>query len=181
MVLDESTVARRERLWAVAMAGVAAVMLVVIVHGALALHLAPPTNVETIDPATIHLTGEFADGNLGTSVDSSGEITARIVATQFAFQPSCVVVPEDTPVTLRLVAPDVIHGIIVVGSNVNTMIIPGYVSRVRTTFSETGEMLMPCHEFCGLGHSEMAAHVRVVPKSEFTPDAGGRVSCAEEQ
>jgi cytochrome c oxidase subunit II len=179
MASGEASVARSERLWAVGMVALAAVMLVVIVHGALALHLNPPSNIETIDPATIHLTGEFADDNLGTSVESSGEVTARIVATQFSFQPSCVVVPQGIPVTLRMVAPDVIHGIIIVGTNINTMIVPGYVSRVRTTFRETGEMLMPCHEFCGLGHSEMAAHVRVVPQSEFKPDESGRVTCAQ--
>lgn len=180
MALDETAVGRSERLWAVGMVAVAAVMLVVIVHGALALHLNPPSNIETIDPATIHLTGEFSDENLGTRVDSSGDITARIVATQFSFVPSCIVVPQGTPVNLRMVTPDVIHGIIIVGTNVNTMILPGYVSRVRTTFADTGEMLMPCHEFCGLGHSEMAAHVRVVPRSEFKPDADGRVACAQE-
>jgi cytochrome c oxidase subunit II len=62
---------------------------------------------------------------------------------------------------------------------VNTMVVPGYVSRIHTTFAQTGEMLMPCHEFCGLGHSQMIARVRVVPARDFVPDANGRVACAE--
>jgi cytochrome c oxidase subunit 2 len=37
--------------------------------------------------------------------------------------------------------------------------------------------LMPCHEFCGLGHSQMYARVRVVPQNEFRPDAQGRANC----
>lgn len=179
MSLDAITVARSERRWAIAMAGVTAVLLVAILYATLGLHLTPPTNVETIDPATIHVSGEFAESNLGTRLEQEGGITVRLVTTQFSFAPSCVVVPEDTPVTFRIVSPDVIHGIMVVGTNVNTMIIPGYVSRVRTRFAEIGERLMPCHEFCGLGHSQMIAKVRVVPVSEFKLDAEGRATCAE--
>jgi cytochrome c oxidase subunit 2 len=38
---------------------------------------------------------------------------------------------------------------------------------------------MPCHEYCGLGHSEMLATVRVVPKEDFHPGPDRRVTCAE--
>jgi len=79
---------------------------------------------------------------------------------------------------LRLASPDVIHGILVSGTNVNTMVVPGYVSQVHTVFRSTGDLLMPCHEFCGLGHSQMLARVRVVPLEQFRADAAGRVSCA---
>lgn len=104
-------------------------------------------------------------------------MTTRIVATQFAFDPQCVVVPSNEPVTLRLTSPDVIHGILVTGTNVNTMVIPGYVSQVHTVFTKTGDLLMPCHEFCGFGHGQMWATVRVVPRESFRPDADGRAAC----
>jgi cytochrome c oxidase subunit 2 len=48
---------------------------------------------------------------------------------------------------------------------------------VHTVFTRTGELLMPCHEYCGLGHSEMFATVRVVPAEQFKPDGQGRVAC----
>ncbi len=67
--------------------------------------------------------------------------------------------------------------ILVTGTNVNTMIIPGYVSQVHTVFTKTGDLLMPCHEYCGLGHSQMWATVQVVPENEFKPDADGRATC----
>jgi cytochrome c oxidase subunit 2 len=86
-------------------------------------------------------------------------------------------VPSNQTVTLRFATPDVIHGILVTGTNVNTMVVPGYVSQVHTVFTKTGDLLMPCHEYCGLGHSQMWATVRVVPESEFRPDAEGRASC----
>lgn len=179
MSLSEANVARSEHRWAVAMVGVSVVFLIAIVYAALGQHLNPPTNVETVDPATIHVSGEFTEDNLGTRLEPKGGLTVRLVTTQFSFMPACVVVPEDTPVTFRIVSPDVIHGIMVVGTNVNTMVIPGYVSRVRTQFDDVGEKLMPCHEFCGLGHSQMIAKVKVVPLSEFKIDADGRAACAE--
>jgi cytochrome c oxidase subunit II len=55
--------------------------------------------------------------------------------------------------------------------------VPGYVSQVHTFFTRTGDLLMPCHEYCGLGHSQMWATVRVVPESEFRPDPDGRATC----
>ena len=102
---------------------------------------------------------------------------SHVVATQFAFVPRCIPVPANRPVTIRAASPDVIHGFIVAGTNVNTMVVPGYVSEVRTEFREPGEHLMPCHEFCGLGHSEMWSMRRVVPPDELKPDGNGRVSC----
>jgi cytochrome c oxidase subunit 2 len=87
--------------------------------------------------------------------------------------------PQGRRVTLRFASPDVIHGLLVTGTNVNTMVVPGYVSQVHTEFQKTGDLLMPCHEYCGLGHSEMWATVQVIPENEMSPDAEGRVSCAQ--
>jgi cytochrome c oxidase subunit II len=177
MSMDESAIARNELRWAVGISAMVAVVFAAILLAALALHRAPPGHVEMIDPTTLHLSGEFVEPNLGTTVGTDGQVTARVVAAQFAFLPQCVAVPQGRPVTFRFASPDVIHGIIVAGTNVNTMVVPGYVSEVHTVFAEAGDHLMPCHEFCGLGHSEMLAHIRVLPQSQFKPDANGKVSC----
>jgi Cytochrome C oxidase subunit II, periplasmic domain len=95
------------------------------------------------------------------------------------FVPRCIAVPHGRRVTLRFASPDVIHGLLVTGTNVNTMVVPGFVSQVFTEFTRTGDLLMPCHEYCGLGHSEMWATVQVVPESEMRPDAQGRLACAQ--
>lgn len=177
-VEGERRVVRSELRWAViVLLCISAIMIAVIAAGVV-MHINPPSNVERIDPQALHLSAEFTEANLGTKVEANGQITARIVATQFAFVPRCIVLPADTPVTLRLSSPDVIHGILVTGSNVNTMVVPGYVSQVHTVFRKTGDLLMPCHEYCGLGHSEMLATVRVVPKEQFVPGPDGRMSCA---
>ena len=177
MSWTEHDVVRSELRWALAVIGFVAILFALTLVAALALHRNPPSNAERIDPKTLHLTGEFTESNLGTRVEANGQITTRIVATQFAFVPNCVVFPEGREVTLRLASPDVIHGILVAGTNVNTMVVPGYVSQVHTVFRTTGDLLMPCHEFCGFGHSQMWARVRVVPGDQFRPDAQGRASC----
>lgn len=174
---DEADIVRTELRWAAAMGGVVTLIFAAILYAALTMHINPPSNIEIIDPKTLHLSGEFTESNLGTRVGADGAVVARIVATQFMFVPDCVVLPAERKVTLRFASPDVMHGILVTGTNVNTMVVPGYVSQVHTMFRTTGELLMPCHEYCGFGHSQMLGRVRVVPPDQFRPDAEGRVNC----
>jgi cytochrome c oxidase subunit II len=175
----ERRILTTELRWAALMGVLVAVILGVVVYTAVSMGMNPPSNVERIDPKTLHLTGEFAEHNLGTTVAGDGTVTARIVTSQFAFLPRCVAVPHGKRVTLRFASPDVVHGILVTGTNVNTMVVPGYVAQVHTVFTRTGDLLMPCHEYCGLGHSEMWAVVQAMPAGEFRPGPDGRVSCAQ--
>src|SRR6185437_15076885 len=177
MALTEHDVVRSELRWTAIVTGFVAIIFGLTLFATLALQRNPPSNLERVDSKNLHLTGEFTEPNLGTRAAANGQVTTRIVATQFAFVPQCVVVPEGREVTLRLASADVIHGILVTGTNVNTMVVPGYVSQVHTVFQRTGDLLMPCHEFCGLGHSQMYARVRVLPQNEFRPDAQGRANC----
>src|SRR5215212_4807406 len=112
MAWTEHDVARSELRWSVVVIAFVAVLFALTLVAALALHRNPPSNAERIDPKTLHLTGEFTESNLGSRVEANGQITTRIVATQFAFVPNCVVVPEGQDVTLRVAGPDVIHGLL---------------------------------------------------------------------
>ena len=76
-------------------------------------------------------------------------------------------VPVNTPVRFRLTSADVIHGFLLPDTNVNTMVVPGFVAEVRTKFAHVGQYEMPCNEFCGLGHHGMWTHVNVVDKNTF--------------
>jgi cytochrome c oxidase subunit 2 len=181
MAVNEEAILKSELRWAWVVTGIVAIILGAILFAALSMHMNPPSNREYVDPSKVHLSAEFTEENLGTRVDPDGRIVARIVATQFRFEPSCVVVPVDQDVTLRFTTPDVIHGILITGTNVNTMIIPGYVAQVHTRFTKTGTLLMPCHEYCGLGHSQMIATVKVVPRDQFRPDAQGRAACGDDR
>ena len=177
--MHERRILRTELLWAFGVGVLIAATLSMIVFTALTMGINPPSNVERIDPKTLHLSGEFAEQNLGTTVAPDGSVTVRGIATQFMFLPHCIAVPQGRRVTLRFAAPDVIHGLLITGTNVNTMVVPGYVSQVHTEFARTGDLLMPCHEYCGLGHSEMWATVQVLPDDQFKSGPDGRVACAQ--
>jgi cytochrome c oxidase subunit II len=175
----ERRVLATELLWSFGVGILVAATLSTIVFTALLIDVNPPSNLERIDPKTLHLSGEFAEHNLGTTVGADGSVVARVIATQFMFVPRCIAVPQGRRITLRFTTPDVIHGLLVTGTNVNTMVMPGFVSQVHTEFTRTGDLLMPCHEYCGLGHSEMWATVQVLPENQFKPGPDGRVSCAQ--
>ncbi len=179
-VVPEEVVVRGERRWFLIMLAMLAVMLAVIVVTSMGEALHPPSNVETIDPVTLHRGGEFAESNLGTAVEPNGAVTVRIIAQQYSFVPACAEVPAHTPVTFRLTSADVIHGFELINTNVNSMVMPGFIAEVRTTFDTPGEYRMPCHEYCGGGHQGMWARIVVVPKDQFpraTPFQ--RMTCAK--
>jgi cytochrome c oxidase subunit 2 len=157
---------------------IAVLMLMMVVTG---LHWAsmPPSRVETVDVRTLHLRGEFVESNLGTAIEAGDRVVVRLIAQQYSFEPQCIVVPADTPVTFRATATDAIHGFIIGRTNANTMVVPGFVATFTTSFSRTGEQLMPCHEYCGTGHEAMWARVQVLPQAEFMAKVrpGERLSC----
>jgi cytochrome c oxidase subunit II len=165
--VPEAVVARTESRWAMIMAAMLAVMMAVMVVTSVAGALHPSSNVEVVEPLTLHLGGEFVESNLGTTIEPDGSATVRLIAQQYDFVPHCVSVPVGTPVKFRLTSADVVHGFLLPNTNVNTMAVPGFVAEVRTSFAQPGEYEMPCHEFCGLGHHAMWTRVSVVSKDQF--------------
>ena len=166
-IVPAEVIARTEKRWLMIMTAMLGVMMAIVVVTGIAGALHPSSNVEVIDPTTLHLQGEFVESNLGTAIEPDGSVTVRIIAEQYDFVPRCVRVPAATPVKFRLTSADVVHGFLLPDTNVNTMVVPGFVAEVRTSFAAPGEYAMPCHEFCGLGHQAMWAHVSVVPKEQF--------------
>jgi cytochrome c oxidase subunit II len=180
-IVPPEVVARTEKRWVMTMVTMLLIMVAIIVVTGITHALQPASHVEVVDPQTLHLRGEFVESNLGTAVEPDGSVTVRIVAETFAFVPHCLVVPAGRPVRFRLTSADVVHGFLLPNTNVNTMVVPGFVAEVSTTFAEPREYAMPCHEFCGLGHHAMWAHVSVVPEGRFaemTPYE--RASCAQQ-
>jgi cytochrome c oxidase subunit II len=170
-----------ERRWALVVAAIIGFLLVMM--GYMSLHWAsmPPVRTETIDPSTLHIAGEFVETNLGSAVEPDGTVTLRVLANQYSFTPQCIVVPTDTPIRIRATAADVVHGFSVGHTNVNMMLVPGYISNFSTRFTEAGEHVMPCHEYCGTGHAAMWAHVQIIDKAEFMRRAATarRLTCVQ--
>jgi cytochrome c oxidase subunit 2 len=93
-----------------------------------------------------------------------------VLAYQFGFRiggPDEIRIPADTRVTFYVTSQDVIHGFEVVGTNVNTMVIPGQVAKITAKFDEPGDYGVICNEYCGSIHHTMAIDMQVVPKDEF--------------
>lgn len=170
----ERVAARVERRWlALSIAIVVALAALAAFAG---IHQAtmPQTRVETADPSRLHLAGEFIESNLGSALEPDGSVTVRAIGQQYSFTPACLLVPTDTLVTFRATSADVVHGLIVEGTNINTMLVPGYVSALTARFERPGEHLMPCQEFCGVGHEGMWAKVKVIDKADFLARAAER-------
>ncbi len=163
----EAVAARIERRWATL--SIVIVGLLVGMAAFVGIHQAtmPQGHVETADPGTLHLSGEFIESNLGSAVEPDGSVTVRAIGQQYSFTPQCLVVPADTPITFRATSADVVHGLLIEGTNINTMLVPGYVSVLQTSFKGPAEHLMPCQEFCGIGHQGMWGKVKVVDKTAF--------------
>lgn len=176
---SEAAAAAAERRWVIVVAAIIALLIVMMVVTGLHWAAMPPSRVETIDVKTVHVRGEFVETNLGTILSPDGKVTVRLIAQQYSFVPQCIVVPAEMSVTFRATATDTIHGFVVGRTNANTMLVPGFVSTFSTTFKRPGEMLMPCHEYCGTGHEAMWARVQVLPPEEFLAKAraGERLSC----
>jgi cytochrome c oxidase subunit II len=174
-------VERIERNWAIVAVGLIVVLVAMVVYTGLHWTMMPPSRVETIDPTTLHVTGEFIESNLGTAREADGSVTVRVVAQQYSFTPQCILVPAGTPLTFRVTSADFVHGFLVTDTNINSMVEPGYISTFKTKFDKPAEHLMPCHEYCGTGHEAMWANVKAIDRAEFDKLAATdrRLSCVK--
>jgi cytochrome c oxidase subunit 2 len=171
--------ARIERRWAIVSVAIVSLMVFLATFAGVQKATLPQPRLELVDPRTLHIEGEFIESNLGSALEPDGSVTVRVVGQQYSFTPQCIVVPANTPVTFRAASADVVHGFLVQNTNVNLMLVPGYVTSLGARFAKPMESHMPCHEFCGTGHEGMWANVHVIDKAEFLTLAQQkkRVSC----
>ena len=153
---------RAEHRWAAVAVGVVTLLVVVAAVAGLRQETMPQSRLETVGLRTLHLGGEFVESNLGSAVEPDGTVTVRAIGQQFSFTPSCILVPTDTPVTFRVTSSDVVHGFLITGTDINLMLVPGYISKITAHFQTPGESYMPCHELCGMGHEGMWGRIKVV-------------------
>jgi cytochrome c oxidase subunit 2 len=120
-------------------------------------HVGLPTCLIDIKP--------FQKGEL--IVHSPTHYEVHYVARMWKFEPEDVVVPEGSTVDIYLCAADVTHGLILLGTNLNLMAVPGVVNYARVKFDKPRVYQLLCHEFCGTGHDRMAAELHVVDMATF--------------
>ncbi|HJV52988.1 MAG TPA: cytochrome C oxidase subunit II [Noviherbaspirillum sp.] len=178
----DDVAARSELRWTIFVLAVIGLLLVMIAFSSLHWVLMPTRRIETVNPTTLHLAGEFVEDNLGSAVEPDGSVTVRLVGQQYSFTPQCILVPADTPIRFRGTSADVIHGFLINGTNVNIMLEPGYVSTIAARFKQPGMHVMPCHEYCSVGHAGMWARVKVIDRDTFFRQAQQtrRQSCVQQ-
>ncbi|WP_049928571.1 cupredoxin domain-containing protein [Halopiger goleimassiliensis] len=155
-----------EKLWLVAAMLLIVGFIATITYGSVGIGIAMiDDSQETIDPNEISDHEDFGDP--GVEQVAENEYEAHVVARSFAFRPDPIEVPANSDVTFYVTSGDVIHSFSVVGTNVNTMVIPGEISSMTVEFDDPGEYGVICNEYCGSGHHGMESQIQVVPENEF--------------
>lgn len=85
-----------------------------------------------------------------------------ITASRFQYSKKEIVVKKGVPVILELTSADVTHGFNLPDFHLRADIVPGKVTRVRLMPDKVGVFLFHCDDFCGAGHEEMDAVIKVV-------------------
>lgn len=150
---------RAERIWMTFGVAILVVFAAVITTTAVVDGLVPPSRVQSIDPTRVAQTPPF--DHPGLRKIAEGAYEAYYVARIFSFEPAEITVPPGSRVTFYVTSSDVEHGFSIPETGVNTMVTPGWVSSVSHTFKNAGTYLLVCNEYCGAGHSTMAAKVTV--------------------
>ena len=120
-------------------------------------HVGLPTCLTDIKP--------FEKGELITHSPTHYEL--HYVARMWTFEPEDVTVPAGSIVDIYLSAADVTHGLILPGTDVNLMAVPGAVNYARVKFEKPRDYQVLCHEFCGTGHQTMATVLHVVDMQTY--------------
>src|SRR5699024_6818762 len=146
---------RYEEIWLVLAVIVIIGSMIITGYEKFAEGMGPPSGKETIDPEKVDETAPFDE----PGVFKVGENEYDVVMTLqiFSFTPGEIEVPKGAKVNFIMTSKDVIHGIQVVDTNINAMVVPGHVQEISQTFDEPGEYLILCNEYCGSGHQMMSA------------------------
>ena len=161
---------RFERLWLVAALAMIVLFIGTVTYGAVGAGYGMVDDTGgQVDPTDATASENFREP--GVYNDSEpGHYDVYIEAKQFLFVPGTsdpVRVPANSTVTFHVTSTDVVHGFEVVGTNINTMAVPGQVATVTVKFDEPGEYGLVCNEYCGSGHHTMEGSLDVVPAAQF--------------
>uniref|UniRef100_A0A831TDY6 Cytochrome C oxidase subunit II n=1 Tax=Thermorudis peleae TaxID=1382356 RepID=A0A831TDY6_9BACT len=134
-------------------------MLVAVVIAAFGMGIHLPGVAGTVDPTELSQTPPF--DNPGLTQIGPNHYQLTIIASAWQFQPKEVRIPSGSQVDIVATSRDVIHGMLIPGTNVNLMVIPGRIARATVNFDQPGTYQFMCHEYCGVGHHLMWGRIIV--------------------
>ena len=120
------------------------------------------SSIKTIDPKKVDTTAPFTAPGLKKVEKKEWDYELVMVASVFQYAPAEVEIPVGAKVKIIATSKDVVHGLEVVGTNINVMLEPGLITEKITTFRKKGEYLVLCNEYCGNGHHYMSGILKVV-------------------
>lgn len=135
--------------------GIATLFVFLGVIGAAAISegIIPPSYRQTIDPTKVAQTPPF--DHPGLRRVGSNEYEAYVVAHVFAFNPGRLTLPLGAKVTFYATSSDVVHGFYITNTDINMLVVPGWVNAQTHVFRTPGQYLLLCNEYCGAGHHYM--------------------------
>src|SRR5699024_3634286 len=148
---------RFEEIWLVFAVVVIVGSMTVTGYQTFALGMGPPSHKETIDPQKVDQTAPFDNPGVFEVGDNEFDVVMTLEA--FTFNPGDIEVPVGAKVNFIMTSKDVVHGMQVIDTNVNAMVLPGHIQTVSQTFQEAGEYLILCNEYCGIGHQLMSTTI----------------------
>ncbi|MEF8775140.1 MAG: cytochrome C oxidase subunit II [Haloarculaceae archaeon] len=172
---------RFEKIWTAASILLIVGFIATIVYGAVGPGVAMvdeeggTVDVETVQQGNYEQLSNFAEPTPVAQHVSGDQYRTYVIAQRFAFNPGTgqpLQVPADSTVTMYITSPDVIHGFELVGTNVNTILIPGQVTKITVEFDEPGTYNIVCAEYCGSAHHLMEGTLEVLPRSAFEEVSG---------
>jgi cytochrome c oxidase subunit II len=163
--------AKWERRW-IAISGLLTLSFVILIAYSLATEGAHIAQLARRgNPTSILAQPIFAEP--GVRVVGPSRLQVSVVGQAFVWVPEVIRVPVGSEVEFFLTARDVIHGWQVENTNLNVEVIPGEVSRLRTTFDRVGTYRVTCNEYCGIAHQNMIGRIEVVPASQWAQETSG--------
>ncbi|HLS09263.1 cytochrome c oxidase subunit II [Lentibacillus sp.] len=150
---------RHEKIWLTISSVMIIGFMLLTGYQTFALGMGPPSNTETLDPQKVDESEPFNEPGVYEVGENEYEVVMTLEA--FMFTPSDIEIPAGSEVTFTMTSKDVTHGFQIAGTNVNAMVMPGYVQKITQTFNETGDYLILCNEYCGAGHQMMSTTITV--------------------
>jgi cytochrome c oxidase subunit II len=100
------------------------------------------------------------------------EVTAQMFSWLFLYPndketENELVVPLGKPVKLNISSLDVLHSLFIPAYRIKVDAVPGMNTYAWFLPDKLGVYYLQCAEFCGVGHADMTATLRVVPVNEY--------------
>jgi cytochrome c oxidase subunit 2 len=148
-----------EKIWLTISFGIIMIFMIITGYQAFALEMGPPSHQETIDPQKVDQIAPFDKPGMKKIGENEYEVVMTLQI--FSFTPVNIEVPAGSTVHFTMTSKDVVHGFEVAGTNLNTMVVPGQITKTKQKFDKPGSYLVICNEYCGAGHQAMSTTITV--------------------